>query len=65
MEEAVKDMLELGMIERPESPWSFPIIVADKELRHRLFCVNFRKLNAITKSLSVPLSLIDDILALP
>lgn len=31
VEEAVKDMMEAGMIESSESPWSFPIGVVDKK----------------------------------
>lgn len=53
MEEAVKDMLKTGVIERSESPWSFPIVVVDKK-----DCVDFRKLNVISKTLP----LIDNIL---
>ena len=62
--EAVKDMLDAGIIERSKSPWSFPIIIVEKKDGGHRFCVDFRKLNAITKPMAVPLPLIDDILAL-
>ena len=64
MEEAVKDMLEAGVIERSRSPWSFPRVIVKKKDGGPRFCVDFRKLNAITKPMAVPLPLIDDILAL-
>lgn len=45
-------------------PWSFPIIVVDKKDGGYTFCVDFRKLNTISKPLAVPFLLIDDILVL-
>ena len=63
VEEAVKDMLESVVIERSKSSWSFPIVVVDKQDEGHRFCVDFRALN-ITKSLTYPLPLIGDILAL-
>lgn len=58
VEEAVRDILEAVMT------WSFPIVVVNKKYGGNWFCVDFRKLNAISKPLVVPLPLIDDILAL-
>ena len=31
VEEAVRDMLEAGIIERSKSPWSFPIVIVEKK----------------------------------
>lgn len=46
------------MIERSESPWSFPIVVVvDKNDGRHPFCVDFRKLNADSRPLTVPLPL--------
>lgn len=46
--------MEAGMIERSESPWSFPIVVVvDKNDGRHLFCVDFRKLNADSRPLAV------------
>ena len=64
VEEAVKDMLDAGIIERSKSPWSFPIVIVEKKDGRHRFCMDFRKLNAISKPMTVPLPLIDDILAL-
>lgn len=64
VEEAVEEMLEAGMIERSISPWSFPIMIVSKKDGGHRFCVDFRKLNSISKPSAVPLPLINDILAL-
>ena len=64
VEEAVKEMMDSGMIERSKTPWSFAIVIVEKKDGGHRFCVDFRQLNVITKPLVVPLPLIDDILAL-
>ena len=58
--DAVKDMLESGVIEHSRSPWSFTIVVVSKKDEGHRFCIDFRALNKST----YPLPLIDDILAL-
>jgi hypothetical protein len=57
-------MLDANIIRRSRSPWSFPVVIVDKKDGSKRFCVDFRKLNQITKKNSYPLPLIDDILAL-
>ena len=64
IDKAVDDMLAAGLIERSRSPWSFPVVVVDKNDGSKTFCVDFRRLNKITKPISYPLPLIVDILAL-
>ena len=64
VEDAVKDMLESGVIEHSRSPWSFPIVVVSKKDGGHRFCVDFSALNKITRPLAYSLPLIDDILAL-
>ena len=63
IDEAVDEMLDAKVIEASNSPWSFPVVIVDKKDGSKRFCVDFRKLNAITKPISYPLPLIDDILA--
>ena len=57
-------MLEANIIRRSRSPWSFPVVIVDKKDGSKRFCVDFMKLNQITKRNSFPPPLIDDILAL-
>ena len=64
VDKAVDEMLEAKVIRRSNSPWSFPVVIVDKKDGSKRFCVDFRKLNQITKPNSYPLPLIDDILAL-
>ena len=64
IDKAIDDMLDSEVIRRSKSPWSFPVVIVDKKDGSKSFCVDFRRLNKITKKNSYPLPLIDDILAL-
>ena len=64
VDKAVDEMMEAKIISRSKSPWSFPVVIVDKKDGSRRFCVDFRRLNKITKLNSYPLPLIDDILTL-
>jgi hypothetical protein len=64
IEKAVDEMLSTYIIRKSRSPWSFSVVIVHKKDGSKRFCVDFRKLNQITKSNSYPLSLIDDTLAL-
>ena len=57
-------MLDANIIRRSISPWSFPVVIVDKKDGSKGFCVDFRKLNQVTKKNYYPLPLTDDILAL-
>ena len=54
-------MLEQGAIEPSESPCSAPICLVKKDGTCR-FCIDFRKLNAVTLRDAYPLPGTDDIL---
>ena len=64
IDQAIDEMMEAKIIQRSKSPWSFPVVIVDKKDGSKRFCVDFRKLNQITKPISYPLPVIDDILAL-
>ena len=63
IDKAIDDMLAANIICPSRSPWSFPIVVVDKKNGSKRFSTDFRKLNNITKQLSWPLPVIDDMLA--
>jgi hypothetical protein len=57
----IKKMLENGVISPSNSPWSSPVVLIKKKDDTYRFCVDYRKLNEITKKDSYPLPRIDDI----
>src|SRR3954454_18919398 len=58
----IANMEEVGIIRKSKSPWAFPVvIVSKKDGTHRL-CIDYRKLNKVTKPDAFPLPRIDDML---
>ena len=56
---AIKEMHEQGVIEPSISPWCAPIVLVKKKDGTQRFCVDYRKLNEITKKDSFSLPRID------
>jgi len=51
----VNEMLEQGVIEPSHSPWSSPIVVVRKKDGKQRFCIDFRKVNEVTRKDTYPL----------
>ena len=63
VEKAVNEMLQANIIKRSQSEWSSPIVIVGKKDGSMRFCCDYRALNAITRPISYPLPIIDDLLA--
>ena len=57
----VEMMMKAGIIRSSQSPWAFPVVLIPKPDGTSRFCVDYRKLNAITLQDPFPLPRIDDI----
>jgi hypothetical protein len=62
IDKTLAELLEDGIIEESDSPWASPAILVRQKGKDR-FCVDYRKVNALTKSDQYPLPRIDDILS--
>ncbi|GFV48617.1 retrovirus-related Pol polyprotein from transposon 297 [Trichonephila clavipes] len=60
--EEVQKMLDEGIVQPSESPWSSPVVLVRKKDGSWRFCVDYRKLNSVTKKDVYPLPRIDDTL---
>ena len=56
----VKELLEQGVVTPSKSPWGSPIVLVAKKYESTRFCVDYRRLNAVTKSDVYPLPRVDD-----
>lgn len=59
----ITENLKKGFIESSNAPWAAPVLMAKKADGGLRFCVDYRKLNALSKRDVYPLPLIDETLA--
>ena len=62
VDEHIESMLEKGIIQESQSPWSQPLGIVTKKDGSPRFCVDFRKLNSITKKQIFPMPRVDEVL---
>ena len=59
----LQGMLKQGVVRESSSPWAAPIVLVQKKTGAWRFCVDYRKLNLVTKKDAFPLPRIEDSLA--
>ena len=62
MHEEVDKMQASGAISPSRSPWNAPIVIVPKKDGSLRFCVDFRRLNDVTKRETYPMPRIDTVL---
>ena len=62
MEELIQNMMSQGVLQHSSSPWASPVVLVEKRDGSYCFCVDYRRLNAVTKMDIFPLPCVDDTL---
>lgn len=62
IKDQVQEMLQDDVIQPSNSPWASPVVLVRKKDNTMRFCVDYRKLNSVTKRDVYPLPRIDDTL---
>ena len=62
MVQMVQKMLAQGVIQNSNSPWASPVVLIKKKDGSHRFCVDYRRLNGLTKMDVFPLPRVDDTL---
>ena len=58
----LKEMLEHGVIEHSNSDWAAPLVTVQKKDQTLRLCVDYRRLNALSKSDAYPMPRVDELI---
>ena len=62
LREEITKMEKEGIVRKSVSPWTSPVVLVKKKNGKLRFCVDYRKLNRVTKKDAYPLPRIDEML---
>ena len=62
VKQLVQEMLDQGAIQHSDSPWSSPVVLAKKKDGSARFCIDYGKVNEVTRKDAYPLPRVDDTL---
>lgn len=62
VKEVVQAMLALGVIEPSQSEWRSPVVLLPKPDGTWLFCIDFRRVHAISRFQAYPMPRVDELL---
>lgn len=58
----LKEMLESGIIDKSSSEWASPIVLVKKKVGSMRMCVDYRRLNSVSREDAYPMPRIDDLI---